>query len=115
MNTLDVIRITALTAMVFNIVLTVLVLARDYRSTLHRVYMLWGISVTLWNFGVFHLSQPNVSHADAFFWAKVLQLGVIFIPISMFHLGLVISRTKIGWVLPAVYAGPCRVWPSASF
>ena len=103
MNMLDVIRITAATAMVFNIILTLLVLGRDFRSTLHRVYMAWGISVTLWNFGVFHLSQPNISHEDAFFWAKVLQLGVIFMPISLFHLCLVISKTPAGRVLPVLY------------
>jgi signal transduction histidine kinase len=101
-NTLKVIEITALTATVFNIVLTVLVLGRDFRSTLHRVYLLWGIAVTLWNFGVYHLSQ-KISPADAFFWAKILQLGVIFLPITLFHLGLVISKTSIGRVLPVLY------------
>jgi signal transduction histidine kinase len=102
MHELEVIRITALTAALFNIVLTILVLGRDYQSTLHRVYMLWGISVTLWNFGAYHLSQ-DISPEDAFFWAKILQLGVLFIPITMFHLCLVISKTRVGWVLPVLY------------
>jgi signal transduction histidine kinase len=102
MNMLDVIRITALTAALFNVVLTLLVLGRDYRSTLHRVYMLWGGAVVLWNFGAYHLSQ-NISPEDAFFWAKFLQLGVIFIPISLFHLALVISKTNIGKILPVLY------------
>jgi signal transduction histidine kinase len=103
MNVIDVIRITALTATVFNVILTLLVLGRDFRSTLHRVYMLWGISITLWNFGIFHLSQQSISHEDAIFWARVLQLGVILTPISLFHLSLVISKTRMGWVLPALY------------
>jgi signal transduction histidine kinase len=103
MNTLDVIKITALTAALFNIVLTLLVMGRDYRSTLHRVYMLWGAAITMWNFGVYHLSQQGISHDDAFFWAKILQLGVIFIPISLFHLAMIISRTSIGRILPALY------------
>src|SRR5271170_415907 len=103
MNTLKVIEITAITATVFNIILTLLVLGRDFRSTLHRVYMVWGIAVTLWNFGAFHLSQ-NISAQDAFFWAKILQLGVIFLPITLFHLGLVISKTNIGRILPVLYA-----------
>lgn len=103
MNMLDVISITALTATVFNVILTLLVLGRDFRSTLHRVYMLWGISITLWNFGIFHLSQQNLSHEDAMFWARVLHLGVIVTPISLFHLSLVISKTRVGWVLPVLY------------
>jgi hypothetical protein len=110
MNTIDVIRITALTATVFNVVLTLLVLGREFRSTLHRVYMLWGLSITLWNFGIFHLSQQYLSHEDAMFWATALQLGVILTPISLFHLSLVISKTRVGWALPALYlADACFV------
>ena len=56
-----------------------------------------------WNFGAYHLSQQNISEQDAFFWAKVLQLGVIFMPISMFHLCLIISKTRVGWLLPVLY------------
>jgi signal transduction histidine kinase len=103
MNLLEVIRITALTAVVFNVLLTLLVLGRDFRSTLHRVYMLWGVSITLWNFGIFELSRQGISHENAFFWAKLLQVGVIFTPISLFHLSLVISRTRIGRLLPVLY------------
>ncbi|MGA2174725.1 MAG: ATP-binding protein [Verrucomicrobiota bacterium] len=102
MNTLDVIRITALAATLFNVVLTVLVLSRDYRSTLHRVYLAWGVSVTLWNLGVFHLSQ-NISQEEAFAWAKVLQLGVIFMPVTLFHLCAVIAKARLKWVIPALY------------
>src|ERR1039458_5981648 len=102
MHTLDLIRITALTAALFNAILTILVLGRDYRSTLHRVYMLWGVAITLWNFGAYHLSQ-NISPEKAFFWAKFLQLGVIFIPISLFHLAMIISKTRVGLVLPVSY------------
>jgi signal transduction histidine kinase len=94
---------TALTATLFNIVLTLLVLGRDYRSRLHRVYMLWGTTITLWNLGAYHLSK-NITPEHAFFWAKILQLGVLFIPLSMFHLCLVISKTRVRWVLPVLYA-----------
>ncbi|MGA2747394.1 MAG: ATP-binding protein [Verrucomicrobiota bacterium] len=102
MHTLDVIRITALTATFFNVVLTILVLSRDYRSTLHRVYLGWGVSVTLWNLGVFFLSQ-HIDPNRAFVWAKVLQLGVIFMPVTLFHLCVLISKTRVGWILPALY------------
>jgi signal transduction histidine kinase len=106
MDTLDVIRITALTATLFNMALTILVLSRDLRSTLHRVYVGWGVSVTLWNLGVFHLSQPNhvISDTDAFWWAKVLQLGVIFMPVTLFHLCVVISKARrAGRLVPILY------------
>ena len=103
MNTLDVIRITALAATLFNVALTILVLARDSRSMLNRVYLGWGISVTLWNLGVFHLSQP-ISHDEAFAWAKVLQLGVIFMPLTLFHLCVIISKAqRANRLVPIVY------------
>jgi signal transduction histidine kinase len=102
MNRLDVIQITALTAILFNAALTVLVLARDFRSRLCRIYLGWGVAVTLWNLGVFHLSQ-NIGYEDAFFWAKVLQLGVIFIPVIIFHLCMVIAQVPTGWLMSALY------------
>ena len=93
MNTLDVIRITALTATLFNVALTLLVLARDSKSMLNRVYLAWGVSVTLWNLGVFYLSQP-ISPDEAFAWAKVLQLGVIFMPVTLYHLCVIITKAQ---------------------
>jgi signal transduction histidine kinase len=98
---LSVIRMTALVVTLLNTLLTLVVLARDPRSRLHQVYVLWGVSVTLWNFGVFSLSDPQIAHP--FFWAKMLQLGVIFMPISLFHLCLVISQSKMRWYLPILY------------
>jgi signal transduction histidine kinase len=103
MNTLDVIQITALAAVLFNVALTVLVLTWDYRSTLHRVYLAWGISVTLWNLGVFHLSDPKIGPEEAFAWAKILQLGVIFMPVTLFHLCTIIAQVRLRWVIPFIY------------
>ena len=102
MNTLEVIQITALAATFFNIVLTLLVMSRDYRSTLHRVYLAWGVAVTLWNLGVYHLSQP-IAPGEAFVWAKVLQLGVIFMPAIMFHLFTVMAPLRSRWFMPTLY------------
>src|ERR1700722_2390313 len=102
MNRLYVIQITALTAILFNAVLTVMVVARDYRSKLHRIYLGWGIAVTLWNLGVFQLSF-DIGPEQAFRWAKLLQLGIMFIPVILFHLCMVISQGRTGWLMPAFY------------
>jgi signal transduction histidine kinase len=92
-------------AVLFNVALTLLVLSKDFRSRLHRVYVLWGVSVTLWNLGVYHLSskEAGLSHDEAFLWAKVLQLGVIFIPLTIFHLSAIISGTRTRGLLPVLY------------
>ena len=90
-------------ATIFNVALTLLVLGRDLKSRMHRVYLLWGISVTLWNLGVYQLSRGMTDEQPAFFWAKVLQLGVIFMPVTLFHLCAIISGVKTNWLLPALY------------
>ena len=90
-------------ATIFNVALTLLVLGRDFKSRLHRVYVLWGISVTLWNLGVYQLSRGMEDEQPAFFWAKILQLGVIFMPLTLFHLCTIISGVKTKWLLPGLY------------
>jgi len=101
----EVIRITAAVAVLFNVALTLVVLGTDFRSRLHRVYVLWGISVTLWNLGVFRLSHSagEMGNEQAFFWAKILQLGVIFIPLTIFHLSTIISGARTRGLLPVLY------------
>ena len=96
-----------LAACLVNLTLTLFVFSRDVRATMNRVYLLWGISLTVWNLGVyFMLQEPEgaVGHAHALFWAKFLQFGVIFLPISLFHLGLLIAGVRVGRVLPLLYA-----------
>ena len=105
MHFIEVIKITALMAALFNLALTLVVLGTDFRSKLHRVYVLWGISVALWNFGVYRLSHSadQLDHDQAFFWAKILQLGVIFIPLAIFHLSAIISGVRTRGLLPVLY------------
>ena len=85
-----------LSAALINFGLTVFVFSRDHRSVLNRVYLLWGVSITVWNFGVFMLfsiPEGEQYRATALFWARFLQFGVIFLPISLFHLCLLITRS----------------------
>jgi signal transduction histidine kinase len=100
---IDVLKFTALMATLLNLALTMFVLSRDFRSRLHRVYVMWGIPVTLWNLGVYHLSQ-HTDYTTAFFWAKVLMLGVIFMPLTLFHLCMIVSGIRLPrWMMPALY------------
>ena len=47
----------ALLAIVCNVMLTAFVLSRDLRSTVNRVYTLWGSSVVIWNIGVYFMFE----------------------------------------------------------
>ena len=54
-----------------------------------------------------HGADPAVQQPamhEALFWAKFLQFGVIFLPISLFHLGLLIARVRPGRMVPLLYA-----------
>ncbi|MHB8521747.1 MAG: ATP-binding protein [Limisphaerales bacterium] len=80
-----------LTAALTNLPLALFVLSRDWRSTLNRVYLLWGAAITVWNLGTFFMFQVS-SHGEALLWARFLQFGVIFLPVSLFHLCLLTAQ-----------------------
>ena len=91
-----------LTAAVTNLALTLFVLTRDLRSTLNRVYLLWGLSITVWNLGTFFLFSVQDEDA-ARFWSAFLHYGVIFLPVSLFHLSCLIAQVKLPRWLPVLY------------
>jgi signal transduction histidine kinase len=92
--------ISALAAAVFNTGLAILVVRRDLRSLLHRAYIGWAISLTIWNAAAPVLAQQTTFEGGVF-WAKILQLGVIFIPITMLHVCLILTNSRRG---PAIFA-----------
>lgn len=91
-----------LTAAVTNFALTLFVLTRDLRSTLNRVYLLWGLSITVWNLGTFFMFNVE-NESSARFWSVFLDYGVIFLPISLFHLSILIAQVKLPRWLPVLY------------
>jgi signal transduction histidine kinase len=97
-------QITALTVAIFNFVLTMLVVGRDVRSRLKQVYLLWGTCIALWNVGAIFLDRTVPLPADqAFMWAKVLQLGVIFMPVSISHLCMLVAQVDVRKWTPWFY------------
>ena len=71
--------------------LTVFVLTRDLRSTLNRVYLLWGMSIVVWNTGTFFMFHTQ-SAQTAEFWGRFLHVGVIFLPVSLLHISMLTAR-----------------------
>lgn len=96
-------EITALVATLFNFALTCFVLSRNLRSTLNKVYFGWGLSMILWNLGAYRLFG-RINGEQAFVWAKVLQLGVIFMPVSLLHLSLLIAQISARRLVVFLYA-----------
>lgn len=94
----EIFQIISIGAALSNLVLTIFLFSREPRSTLNRTYFLWGISISIWNIGVFFMFRVHDA-AWALFWARALHLGVIFLPVSLVHLALLVARIRVGrWI-----------------
>jgi signal transduction histidine kinase len=92
----------------FNFALSVFVLGSDRRSRLNQVFFAWAMSITIWNFGTYALFRA-ANEVEAYPWAKFMQFGVIFIPVTMLHLCLLLTGTKPGRWLLALYIFHCAL------
>ncbi len=85
-----------------NGIVAVLVLTSDPRSRINRTFFAWGLSITIWNLGTFGLFiSPTDDVAGT--WARFMQFGVIFIPVTMFHLSLLLAGVQMRRVVLALY------------
>lgn len=87
---------------IFNLALSLFVLRSDWRARLNQVFFAWGLSITIWNLGAYMLFQEQ-SASEAYKWAKLMQFGVIFIPVTMLHLCLLLCGKRPGKWLTLIY------------
>ena len=100
-------QIAALAAIAVNVLITLLVLRASFRAKTTSAYAVWGVSLTLWNLGAY-FAFGGVPHEEARFWLQILQIGVIFLPISLLHLCLGITgieRPRLIAFLYVVHSG----------
>ncbi len=94
-----------LAAAILNGLLLLFVLRAGVQGTSRFAYLVWGTSIVVWNLGTFQMFR--VKDADAALdWARFLQAGVIFLPISLFHLCLDLCgfrRSSRRWVVFVPY------------
>jgi signal transduction histidine kinase len=95
-------EISALAAAIFNTALALLVVRTDLKSLLHRAYVGWALSLSVWNVACCFMYQP-IRPESAMFWGKVLQLGVIFMPICLLHVCLILTNSPRGKAIPLLY------------
>lgn len=77
-----------------NLLLAIFVLLQAPGQKLNRVFFVFGISIVIWTFGAFMMFQVT-SHAEALLWTRLLHVGVIFLPITLFDLSMRISRSPL--------------------
>src|SRR5687768_17172409 len=87
-----------------NFSLALFVLFQNPRATVSRVYFVLGISFAIWNFGTFWMFRIQTAE-DALFWARFLQFGVIFIPLTLCHVSFLVAQIRIPrWILWVLYS-----------
>ncbi len=82
-----------LAAALLNALLAFFVLRAGVQASTRVAYLVWGLAIAIWNFGTFQMFRTH-THEDALGWARFLQIGVIFLPISLFHLCLEICNIQ---------------------
>ncbi len=93
---------------VFVLSLGIFVFLKNKKSKLNIIFFLLSISFIVWFFSTFmmFISQTD---KQAVFWDRTVYLGVIFIPILMYHFSLVFSKAKnnkklyLGYLLTFIF------------
>ncbi len=100
---MEYLEITAVTGGIFNAILALMVVKGNLRSRLHLAYLGWGAGLTTWNIAVAMILQQKTPEAGLF-WAKMVELGVIFLPLSMLHVCWRLTRSTPNRLIPVLYA-----------
>jgi signal transduction histidine kinase len=77
-------QLVPLVAFVLNLTLLAVVLYRDHRSALNRVFAAFACGLSVWNFGVFVL-RSTTDTETAYVVEKLLHIGVILVPVLYYH------------------------------
>lgn len=98
-------EITTTTAAVFHLLLVGFVLSQDQRSSVNRVYSLWGLALALWNLSGFMKYHAWLNHDEhaGLIWLQFLHLGVVLLPVSIYHLYFLIARVRRPVLLAVIY------------
>ncbi len=93
-----------------NFSLALFVLFQNPRAAVSRVYFVLGVSFAIWNYGTFWMFRVTTDPANyelALFWARFLQFGVIFLPLTLCHVSFLIAQIRIPrwipWVLYSLH------------
>lgn len=101
---MEIISTYSLLPLVSSVVVVVLgffVWLKRPRDMLAILFFLYCFTIALWLFGTFHLFDA-VADEDAIFWDRIIYIGVNFVPIFLYHFGLIycgITRQRVMLVM----------------
>src|SRR4051794_25439093 len=99
---MDFFQLAPLVASIGNLLLSLFVISRDFRSLTNRIFCYWGLSLTIWTFGAFMLFRVQ-DETTALAIARMLHFGVIFLPVLYTHLAVLVTGIPMNRVLPWAY------------
>lgn len=96
--------IIPLLAAACNLVLVAFVSSRPLRRELKSAFTLWGCAIVFWSIGQYFLmTLPIFEIHMALLWARVMYLGILFLPVTLVHLTLSIVQIERPRFLLAMY------------
>jgi len=93
---------------IFVFFLGIFVFFKNRKLRLNIIFFLLSIAMAVWLFSTFMMFISETDE-QAIFWDRTVYLGVVFIPVLMYHLGLIFSRAKnpkilyLGYFLVAIF------------
>ncbi|HXG15718.1 MAG TPA: ATP-binding protein [Calidithermus sp.] len=96
-------QLLPLLALVLNVGLGGMSLARDPGSRLHRVFAYFVAAQAVWNFGVFMLRRAPDAES-ALFWEVVIHAGVVVLPAFYYHFVLILLDSTVARRRPLLVA-----------
>jgi signal transduction histidine kinase len=85
-----------------NLLIAIFVLLQAPGQKLNRIFFFFGICLTVWTFGAFMMFQVT-TREEALLWARLLHIGVIYLPIFFFELSMRITRSPLIKYMPPLH------------
>ena len=106
----EILPIFSLTSAIFIASLGIFVFLATKRSKSAIIFCLFCISIAIWLFSAFKMLSSK-GDVLIIFWDKMVYVGVVFIPILMYHFGLIFTKLEqkqkkilwLGYILSFVF------------
>jgi len=75
--------------------LGILVFKYGVEKNIKQAFSFFSLATTIWMFGTFMMFLNKDNTNLVIFWDKMVYVGVVFIPVTMFHFGLALTNFSI--------------------
>lgn len=90
--------------------LGVFVFFKNKKSSMNIVFGLHSLVITVWLFGTFMMFLSKGDREAAIFWDRFIYMGVVFIPVVLYHFSIVFCKIKnqrkwliLGYILSFIF------------